>query len=182
MNSKKSIIYIFCPANTATGGPEALHQLGQCLLSLGYTVFMHYYFAGQEGTVHENYLPYNVPFTDKIFNNENNIIVLPETALSPIFESEYSKIQKVIWWLSVTNYFIVVNKLIEDTKRKKFYKVKSILNPRKYNPVPTLEILKAKGIKHIAHSYFSLDFLNKNEMNVIGKFSDYMSEALLCEG
>ena len=171
------IIYIFCPANFATGGPEALHQLGQCLITLGYTVYMHYFSVGIKGTVHETYLKYNVPFTDHVINHENNILVLPETSLDPIFESAYSKTNKIIWWLSVTNYFIIVKNLKDNAQRKKFYKLKSFLFPNKYKPIATLEVLKTKKIKHIAHSYFSLDFLKKNEMDIIGKFSDYMNSA-----
>ncbi|MGC8650994.1 MAG: hypothetical protein ACP5S8_08540, partial [Hydrogenobaculum sp.] len=41
---KNSKIYIACPANFATGGPELLHQLGYHLINdLNIEAFMYYY-------------------------------------------------------------------------------------------------------------------------------------------
>lgn len=169
--------YIFCPANHATGGPEALHQLGQRLIQLGFNVFMYYYSIGNEGNVHEDYKHYNVPFTSEIVKTTVNVLIIPETHLSPIYDSKYDKMEKIIWWLSVTNYQIIVDQLKSIAKRKTLYPLKSLLNPNKYPPIPTLASLKKRGVKNIAHSYFSLDFLEKNGMEIKGKISDYMSDA-----
>ena len=40
---KDSVIYIFCAPNFATGGPEALHQLGHQLIKIGMNAKMYYY-------------------------------------------------------------------------------------------------------------------------------------------
>lgn len=172
-----SIFYIFCPANFATGGPEALHQLGHRLSSLGFNVFMHYIFTTNQNPVHPNYLKYNLPYTNEVINSKNNLIILPETYLAPIFKSEYSAMKKIVWWLSVTNYQITFNEAKEKVKHKKFYGIKSYLNPKKYAPLPTIAALKRKKILNLAHSHFSMDFLKTNQLETIGKISDYMSES-----
>jgi len=172
-----SIFYIFCPANFATGGPEALHQLGHRLSSLGFNVFMHYIFTTDQNPVHPNYLKYNLHYTDEIINSKNNLIILPETYLAPIFKSEYDVMKKIVWWLSVTNYQITFNEAKEKVKHKKFYNIKSYLNPKKYTPLPTIPALKRKKVLNLAHSHFSMHFLKTNKLEVIGKISDYMSDS-----
>lgn len=172
-----SIFYIFCPANFATGGPEALHQLGHRLNSLGFNVFMHYIFKTDQNPIHPNYLKYNLPHTDEIINSENNLIILPETYLVPIFTSKYDDMKKIVWWLSVTNYQITFSKEKEKVKHKKFYNIKSYLNPKKYTPLPTISALKRKKVLNLAHSHFSMDFLKTNKLEIIGKISDYMSDS-----
>ena len=51
--SKK--IYIACPANVATGGPELLHQLCHKLRKKGYISYMYYYGRKSANPVHERY-------------------------------------------------------------------------------------------------------------------------------
>ncbi len=172
-----SILYIFCPANFATGGPEALHQLGHRLHNLGHNVFMHYIFTKDVNPVHENYVKYDVPSTVKIINNKNNFLILPETYLDPIFKSEFSETKKIIWWLSVTNYHIILDQAKQRVKHKKFYSIKSFFNPKRYSPLPTLSALKRKKVSNLAHSFFSLNFLKNNKMDIVGKISDYMSDS-----
>lgn len=86
--------YIFCPRNLETGGPEALHQLGECLIALGYQVYMHYFDVGIQSSPYKPYTKYNVPIASDVENNEKNILILPETSLSPIFESAYKNTSK----------------------------------------------------------------------------------------
>lgn len=170
-------IYIFCPSNYATGGPEALHQLGKRLIELGHSVFMYYFYHQGEHPVHQSYIKYNVPFVNEIENQKGNFLILPETFLEPIFDKNYSAIKKIVWWLSVTNYEIVLDNAKEAVKHKKFYSLKSRLFPNKYKTLPTITKLKLKGVLNLAHSHFSLDFLTRNEMDIIGKISDYMSDS-----
>lgn len=172
-----SIIYIFCPANFATGGPEALHQLGNRLMSLGFQVYMHYFYFNGGNPVHESYKKYNLPYTKEVLNNKENYIITPETYLEPIFNLKYKSIKKIIWWLSVTNYNITLGYAQNEVKHKKFYTLKSYFNPNKYKPIPTISALKRKMVLCLAHSYFSVDFLTNNRLNVIGKISDYMSDS-----
>ncbi|KFC18712.1 hypothetical protein [Chryseobacterium sp. FH1] len=169
-------IYLLCPANLSTGGPEELHQLGAQLNSIGRKVFMCYDNYDKEkntSPVHDSYKKYNVPFCFEVENNKNNIVIFPETYSHKVWDKEFSKTQKVIWWMSVVFYL----KTLENTKKrfekKKFYSIKKYF---KNYPVPTVKKLRDSAINHIAHSYFSLDFLRKNNIKVIGQISGYMDE------
>jgi hypothetical protein len=173
--NKNSIIYIVCPANFATGGPEELHEIGKELIDIGYEVYMHYYHFDNINIspVHKEYLHFSVPHTDKILNSENNIIIFPETFCTFLFEKKYSNLQKIVWWLSVTNFTISLNTIRESYKKKSFYFIKKYY---KNYPIPTLSKIKELNVHHIAHSYFSLDFLNQNDIPIIGQISGYMDK------
>ncbi|MEP6928935.1 MAG: hypothetical protein ABI850_02945, partial [Flavobacterium sp.] len=71
-------IYIICPPKKATGGPEALHQLGYILNSLGYNAKM-LYTKYKKDPVHPFYKNYNVPYVRRIKDSEDNVIIIPES-------------------------------------------------------------------------------------------------------
>jgi len=179
--NKNTNIYILCPANLSTGGPEELHQLGAQLIATGKNVFMCYDQYNSEGfktPVHDNYKKYNVPFCLEIENTKDNIVIFPETYSYKLWDKEFSKTQRAVWWLSVIFYL----KTLENTqlrfKKKQFYSIKKFF--RKY-PIPTIKRLKEPGISHIAHSFFSLDFLKNNGIQPIGQISGYMDEVFHLE-
>ena len=170
-----SKIYIFCPAGYATGGPEALHQLGHYLNVLGFNAFMYYYQSPEsKGLVHDNYKKYNVPYVDELENNNQHILIVPETHLSPIFNRIYNRIRKVIWWLSVTNYHIVLQDQVSRAKRKKLYRLRNMLG---LIDLPTFEALRKRDVQHIGHSHFSMVHLRENGLEPVGQISDYMNAA-----
>lgn len=76
MTSKN--IYILCPPNKATGGPEALHQLGYLLKEKGCQVKM-LYSKRKINPVHPFYKNYSIPYTFKVKDSSNNIIIIPES-------------------------------------------------------------------------------------------------------
>ena len=102
--TKESIIYIVAPANFATGGPELLHQLAHRLNQLSFKVFMFYTPHNIKNPIHDNYKEYNIAFIRSIKDDKNNILIVPETRVNILLE--YKNIQKVVWWLSVDNYFL----------------------------------------------------------------------------
>ncbi len=91
-------IYIACPANVATGGPEALHQLGFHLINdLNIPAFIYYYnFDNKKfkDPIHPEYKSYNIPYileiSEKEDSDENffddNIIDLPENFVEKLIE------------------------------------------------------------------------------------------------
>lgn len=176
--SEKSIIYILCPANFATGGPEALHQLGEQLIHLGFNAQMSYVeniHGNLQNPIHENYKKYRVPVADKIVNSQNNFLILPETYTCFLWNREYNKLNKIVWWLSVTNYLISLEDHFSQYRHKSNFKIKHFFN--KY-PIPTIKRMRnTKKLFHLAHSYFSVDFLAKNNLKKIGQISDYMSDS-----
>nr|WP_199158648.1 hypothetical protein [Pedobacter sp. ASV2] len=169
-----SIIYIFCAPNFATGGPEALHQLAHQLIKMGMNAKMYYFPIVDRNIdpVHPFYKVYNVPYVTTLENSTSNFLILPETSPEVIFKKEFSKIKKVIWWLSVTNYYKMLAPIIRRTKRKPSYWIRKLYAPIEF---ATLEKIKQMDIANIGHSYFSMDHLVKAGIKPTGQISDYMN-------
>ncbi len=177
--STKTKIYIMCPANFATGGPEALHQLGKELVVQGFDAYMYYLnfdYTQYESPIHDNYKKYEVPYTERVENKEDNILIFPETYCTYLWQKDYKNIQKVIWWLSVTNFLISLKNVETQYKRIKNYFIKRLY---KNYPIPTLKKVKKTNAIHIARSYYSIDYLTKNGFVVTGQLSDYMHDRFL---
>ena len=101
-----SKVYVVCPANTQTGGPELLHQLCSTLIQFGVNAFMFYTHAdapfNPADPVHPFYKKYHLPYTFNAEDSPRNIIILPEVNGSLLYMPKLS--QRVFWWLSVDNY------------------------------------------------------------------------------
>lgn len=170
-----SKVYIFCPAGFATGGPEALHQLGYQLNNCGFNAFMYYYVTPDSvGLVHKNYEKYQVPYVTRLENKPDHVIIIPETYLFPIFKRKFNLTRKVVWWLSVVNYHITQKRDVGAAKTGFFLRIKKIFQKRKE---ASFERLKEKKVIHIGHSFFSMVTLNKNGIEPIGQMADYMNDA-----
>lgn len=176
---KNQKVYILCPANYATGGPEALYQLGSQLRKVGIDAFMHYVSYDKDkysSPTHKEYERYNMPYMLDVENKKENWIIFPETFSVMLWEENYTELNKMIWWLSVTNYFISLDAQERELRGKKFFKLQKKLNML---PIPTIRRLRKMNVHHIAHSYFSVDFLRKKRIKTIGQISDYMKETFL---
>jgi len=97
--------YVFCPGNVVTGGAELLHQLVSFLRDNGKDAYIVYY-VGFNGEIPSDYKKYNIKYIsnlDDIIDSEHNIEILFE----PMFYRATSdtKTQKLLWWLSVDNFF-----------------------------------------------------------------------------
>lgn len=144
------MIYVLCPANCATGGPELLHQLGYKLNLFGYEANMVYY--DQKKGVHpvcEQYEKYHVPFTSDVYRSSGNMIILPEVMITIIQSLE--NFCCAVWWLSVDN--------------------------AQYTEADIEYMRTNKNIYHIVQSQYALDFL-ENTLNIkenIYYLSDYIN-------
>lgn len=101
-------IYIACPAAVATGGPELLQQLCFCLREkLKINSFIYYYGNQKDliNPIHESYKIYDNPYVSAIEDKETNILIVPEVVNAQTILSNYSKITKICWWLSVDNFY-----------------------------------------------------------------------------
>lgn len=145
-----NMIYILCPANVATGGPELLHQLGYKLNLFGYVADM--YYPNQTPGVYPvcpQYEKYNVPFTDTVFQVPGNIAIIPEIAINRMYT--FANFRCVIWWLSVDN--------------------------ARYTDEDIEYMRNNKNILHLVQSQYALDFL-QNTLNIkenIYYLSDYIN-------
>ena len=105
---KKTSIYILAPSNIATGGPEALHQLGYVIKNFTpyKKIFMNYYPTSRKSSVHSNYKSYNLKTAIKIIDKKENLLIIPEISTFISLSKKYKHVQKCIWWLSLDNYII----------------------------------------------------------------------------
>lgn len=124
-----STIIIFCPPKKVTGGPEALHQLADRLDKIGVkNVFMHY-LPKRRNAKATNYSVYKTREIDAVEDHPDTIIIIPESMTFLI--KRYPLSQKVIWWLSVDFYKILMDyrirkqsvftKLFYQQKDKEYY-------------------------------------------------------------
>lgn len=118
----QSKIIIFCPPNSVTGGPEALHQLADKLYHLGVkNVFMHY-IPQRKNAKPVNYNVYTTKEIETVEDKPENILIIPESMTFLV--KKYSESQKVIWWLSVDFYKILMDNRIRKQNffTRLFYK------------------------------------------------------------
>ncbi len=112
---KDTKIYILLPAGAATAGPEILHQLAFYLRNhLNFNAYLYLIPVRHKDPIPSQYAKYNNPIENKIDDNEKNIIISPE--IFPLLNemNHYKNIRKLIWWLSLDNYFF--HKFLKESK------------------------------------------------------------------
>lgn len=122
--TNQSKIIIFCPPNSVTGGPEALHQLADKLYKLEVkNVFMHY-IPKRKNAKPANYSIYQTNEIELVEDHPENILIVPESMTFLI--KKYPQSQKIIWWLSVDFYKVLMDYRIRKQSifTKIFYKQK----------------------------------------------------------
>lgn len=159
-------IYIVCPPKKATGGPEALHQLGYILNSLGYNAKM-LYSKYKKDPIHSFYKNYNVPYVLKVRDSPDNVIIIPESMTNLI--AKYPLSQKKIWWLSLDFYEILMN-----SREKKKNWLRKLIVPYKhteyrFEPNP--------NVTHWYQSQRTKEFLQTKKLdNETAYLCDYVTE------
>jgi len=148
-------IYLLCPAYTATGGIELIHQLSYKLNLLGFDAYI-FYVGVTDGVspVLEVYEKYHVRMASDIEDAEENVVVLPEIYF-PLTTSMKLKSHRVIWWMSVDN--------------------------AKGTPEEFQSVWADDKIWHLSQSEYSTNFLRTNNVNEekILWLSDYINSVYL---
>ncbi len=168
---KHSKIIIFCPPKKVTGGPEALHQLADRLNKIGVdNVFMHY-IPKRRNAKAKNYSVYNTKETDSVEDHPDTILIIPESMTFLIKKFPVS--QKVVWWLSVDFYKILMDYRIR--KQSFFTKLFYQQADKEYH----FETLP--NVFQWAQSYRSGVYLKKHGIpeNQIDYVCDYINPAFL---
>ena len=104
-------VFIACPANFATGGPESLHQLCYHLRNdFHIDAIMYYYNYNKkrfDSPVHQHFNYYNLPFVLSIQEEDNpkNILIVYEGRKELSLLLKFRGIRKGIWFVSVDNYY-----------------------------------------------------------------------------
>lgn len=145
---------IFCPANYATGGPEALHQLSDALLRAGADTCI-YYLNATAGVnpKHESYEIYRSLRATEVPDADDTIIIVPEIFAS-VF-SQFRRAQPCVWWLSVDNYL-----------------------PHDVNGSPNRVNFQDARIVHLSQSEYATRFLRARGARCIIGLTDYIHESL----
>lgn len=178
-----SKIIIFCPPKKVTGGPEALHQLADRLDKIGVkNVFMHY-IPKKSNAKAKNYSVYNTIEIDSVEDHADNILIVPESMTFLV--KKYPLSQKVIWWLSVDFYKILMDyrirkqsfftKLFFQQKDKEYY-FEALPNVFQWAQSYRSSVyLKDHGIPENQIDYVC-DYINpsfvENNTNILKDFSD----------
>ncbi|HEY0090907.1 MAG TPA: hypothetical protein VGB43_00345 [Flavobacterium sp.] len=159
-------IYIICPPAKATGGPEALHQLGYLLNTLGFSAKM-LYSERKKNPVHPFYETYNVPFVFSVKDDRDNIIIIPESMTNLI--AKYPLSEKKVWWLSLDYYEIVMT----HRDQKKNW-LRMLFVPWKHREY---RFEKNPTVSHWYQSQRTKEFLMTRELdNPIEYICDYVNE------
>lgn len=170
-----SKVYIFCPGNTQTGGPESLHQLASQLISFGVQAYMVYGELNAksfnlEDPVHDDYKKYHVPYTFDLENFENNIKIIPETATSELYTGK--NFRRVLWWMSVNNYLENIIKHVEPVLKAPL---------AKHLPKLFMFFNEGANVEHWFKSEYARQFLEFNGIpaNELHHVETYMSQTFL---
>lgn len=154
-------IYIACPANIATGGPELLHQLGSHLINdLNVAAFIYYYNFDNskfKTPVHPEYESYNVPYVLEIPKSEdieNNILIVPEILSGLSLLPKYKNLRKGCWFLSVDNYYFSRMTLRDFFFSRALNKLMKLLHKQ-----ILFDIFSEANLKKLAKKY---DYKNDN--------------------
>jgi len=165
---KDSKIYIQCTALLATGGPELMHQFASYLISRGVETYMIYTDVSPDNvTVNASLRHYHIPYTHEIDDDEKNILIVSEIGTDMLYTAGELKLRKVIWWLSVDNFYKKLSTTYEDlathTLSKRF--------TRCYSFEDDMEV------EHWAQSEYAKRFLMYNGVpeEKIKKVSDYLN-------
>jgi hypothetical protein len=99
-------IYFIAPSGVATGGPEAIHRLCKFLIDeLKLNVQILYLPLNEKNPVHANYSELNIPITQIIEDETDNLLILPDYYPHMILGKNFKKIKIWIWWLSVDFFY-----------------------------------------------------------------------------
>lgn len=164
-------IIIFCPPRKVTGGPEALHQLSHKLHIIGVkNVFMHY-LPKKSNPKPDNYSIYISEEIGVIEDHPDTILVIPESMTFLI--KKYPKSQKIVWWLSVDFYKVLVDYRIRNQNIFKRLLYKQFDKEYHFEPLP--------NVFHWAQSYRSSIYLEKHHIpkNQIDSVCDYINPIFL---
>lgn len=164
MNKHKVIIG--CPAQRFTGGPTLAHQLCKELTNQGYDASMYYYNRRKkEYPVHDKYKVYGNKYVETIDDHEDLILITPET--NPDLLKCVKRGKKVIWWMSVDNYY---DKYLTSIKNK----IKNVFGLLKYD-------IDSKDTMHFAQSYYAINYLLNRGIDHDRVFyvSDYLDDIFI---
>lgn len=168
MIQKYTKVFIVCPGNAVTGGPECLHALGAQLIALGCDAYMSYQRADASESSNQTYScpppykKYGVPHSPLV-DGPDFAIIFPEIYTKKALTFKSSDVY--IWWLSVDAYLTRYSPTFKDRFLSFFGRL-----PDNSAPLDSL-----RSIKHLAQSHYAVDFLESHGLEA-SYLSDYLSD------
>ncbi len=163
-----SKVYMACPGNIHSGGPELCHQLVSQLIQFGVDAYIFYISGDPANPVHEVYVKYHVPYVLAIEDKPRNVLIMPETIDDSYYA--YRRVKKIFWWLSVDNY-------IKNIADRIMYRIEDALAA----PMPKFFYFDEDNTEHWAQSEYARQFalLNGIDKKRIRFVRDYVSQTFL---
>jgi hypothetical protein len=159
MDSSNQNVYIFCPANRETGGPEALHQLRYYMEQVNLKAFLVYFNALVDvDPTPDRYRIYK-PKTkniEEVIDEESNIVIVPESNISLLID--FKRMRKCIWWLSVSFYEYLPQKRSLNIKKN----IKILLGKRE-KEVREIQF-PIKDCLNLCASKYTYEFLKEQKV------------------
>ena len=180
-NNGNGIIYVACPGYFKTGGTELCHQLVYKLIQHGVKAIITYINCVNGEYVNPAFEKYVTEYTtiDKIVDENNNIIVIPETETDII--DRFNNIKVYLWWMSVDNFYNGRKLKLQVEERGVIKAVILDIRSRlikKYRRKKGKSIKRLKGVEmHLAQSEYAYHFLKDNKIPTekIKILSDYIN-------
>ncbi len=145
-------VYVCCPGNAKTAGPEAIHQLVADLNRLGQPASVVYFPFHQDFLTVPDYQKYQAPIS-RYTDAEGSLIIFPEIVTTYAFKVRKAKV--AIWWMSVNNFTCQRYGYIWRDKLRYFkYFLKGLR--------PLSGVRALKKFMNIAQSNYAMEFLKKN--------------------
>ncbi len=142
-------VFVACPGNATTAGPEAIHQLVADLNRLGQPAAVVYFPFDRTFEAAPPYRKYAAPVS-RYRDEPGDLIIFPEI-VTP-FALKVRQAQAAIWWMSVNNFTCV---RYGHPWRDKIRYVKYLL--KGLRPWGGMKALAR--LRHFAQSQYAMDFL-----------------------
>ncbi len=186
---KNTKIYIVCPAQIATGGPELLHQLAFDLKRVLNTETFMLYYHSIKNPVHPEYKAYKIPYVYNAEDNKNNILIVPEIEQSLNFLTNYKSIRKGIWFLSIDNYYLSKMKKTDLFLRRLMNKIYRLFIGSNLFDIDYEDLLKKYPINkdeklkladfYLTNSFRGYLYLKNESLSPLFYLSEYLNEDFL---
>lgn len=175
---KNTVIYVGCPAFNKTGGTELAHQLVKTLLENGKNAYILYYDTnkiGDNSLINPAFTKYVSEYVtlNQVDDKEENILVVPEIRIELL--SNFNKLQKAIWWMSVDNY-LKNNGFMNAVKFYGFLRAAKLLLT---NKIALFERNLNNQTLHLYQSEYARLFLESKGVTNVARLSDYLNDTYL---
>lgn len=180
--NESSKIYVHCPAGVVTGGAELLHQLVSTLNDNGLNAFIVYF--GKPGhTLPDDYRCYNIRIADAVDDRPENIEVVYEGRMDLALETRLT--QKVLWWLSVDNFYNCSKKFLAPADmfgfstrlgfKALFHRFMRLFGRTKGHKAVSLKKLRRLDALNAYQSEYAQNFLQNHGFKAVAALKDFIN-------